>query len=250
MRLNIMAAEEELVYLRTHRKQRRREEGSFPDWNKCLNVSSCEIRKKPQTLTQNCTRQTFSFSFKNWGMGPSEGGQTKARPKPGRETPNPEALCVAWAHDVSIWALLALGSHAFLSLLRVAYIASLLCQLHSMPEAFLGGYPTVLASSTSWELHFNLFFISAASCNDLSGPSCREHGPASHCPASVTFWNPSVSLRGPLHSWILDTFKSVAYRKTILPNSAVSSRSVSVFCQSCSDHCAQWWLNLRGYFPW
>lgn len=67
-------------------------------------------------------------------------------------------------------------------------------QLYSMPGAFLGRCPMILALQHTWGLLCNLGFTFSGPCNELQRSPCRDSKPATHCLASTAFWNLGASL--------------------------------------------------------
>lgn len=66
--------------------------------------------------------------------------------------------------------------------LHAVSAASLLGQLLSVRAALLHRCPMSLLSSASWGSHGKLGFIFTAVFNGLSGPPCKESGPATNFP--------------------------------------------------------------------
>lgn len=100
---------------------------------------------------------------------------------------DPATLYPAYGtQDKIIPIVKCLDSYSPLTLLPATHF-SLMDWFHFLYIFILGRHPTILASTASWCLHCNESFTFRASCNDLSGPPCRNSDLAAHCLGSAAF---------------------------------------------------------------
>lgn len=126
--------------------------------------------------------QSTYFPLKMWEQEHSKGRQALIKEQPRRTNTKPCSITCLMGFFVALsglqWVLAASSLHS--DLCSAACVYFVLGWLYSVPEAFAGKHPIFLASSISWDLHWNISFLFQAECTAHAGASCKESVSARH----------------------------------------------------------------------
>lgn len=139
---------------------------------------------KQLTHTENSVAQSRHSKSKVW-----EKAKTKARQKYGRANTDPCcSLSIIWELTWHYLGSNMLEEFHPSNCANSSICSSIFNWHRSVSSVSLSRSPSFLVLTRSCDLHCKLDFIFTISCRANLQVSCRQSGPATHCPVRQAFW--------------------------------------------------------------